>query len=222
MNKFEIKFFSKYIPEDDKLLWTIHKHLSVIFIRLFFLLSITILPSFLFYVSPKIQELIPFYFLEIFLVLIYIKIIYDIFDWYNDVWLISDSWITDLQWSLFKKKTNSVNFINIEWLWVEQSWLTNSILKKWDLVIHKIWDDNFILEDVFLPFKKVELIEKFSEEFKEEEEEDMNTKFNTLVDALHWVIENFWHKEDEEERKKEELKKKIENIKNDNWTIDLR
>lgn len=104
MNKFELDFFTKYISEEQQILWIIHKHFSVIFLKIFFWLSIAILPTFIFYQSPVLKDFIPFYILEIYLNLIYLKIIYDIFDWYNDVWIIHSNWITDLNWSLLKKK----------------------------------------------------------------------------------------------------------------------
>lgn len=224
MSNHNLNFFTKYISEQQEILWVIHKHFSVVFLKLFFWLSIAILPSFVYYYSSTIQEFLPFYILEVCLILIYIKIIYDIFDRYNDVWIIHSDWITDLSWSLFKKKTSRVEFDNIEWVWVEQNWIIDSILKKWDLVIHKIWDEKFILEDVFLPFKKTELIEDLSEEyaFIEAWEDNINDKFNTLINALHWVIENFWNKDSEKNKKKEELEEKLEKIKNNDWTIDLR
>lgn len=125
---------------------------------------------------------------------------------------------------LIKEKTSSVDFNNIEWLWVEQSWIIDSILKKWDIVIHKIWDEKFILEDVFLPFKKTDLIEQLSEEYDivEDEDDNINEKFNTLINTLAWVMENFSSKDKEENIKKEELEEKLKKIKNNNWTIDLR
>jgi hypothetical protein len=53
-------------------------------------------------------------YLEIYLFIIYIKIIYDIFDWYNDVWIITDSGVVDLDWSIFKTKMSTIDFDNIE------------------------------------------------------------------------------------------------------------
>lgn len=224
MNLFEENFFIKYIPEWQELFWIIHKHFSVVFLRLFFWLSLAILPSFMFYYSQNIKELVPFYFLEIYLIIIYIKIIYDIFDWYNDVWIVTNTWIIDLNWSLFKKKIDSVEFWNIEWLWVEQNGFIDTILKKWDLVIHKIWDDKFILQDVFNPFKAVDLIEEISAE-QEQEEDEVNIteeRFNMLINTLWWIMEWYSKKDKEKEEKISKYNEKIENIRWQKWTIDLR
>jgi len=224
MNNFEKSFFTKYLPDWQELLWVIHKHFSVIFLRLFFWLSIAILPSFMFYYSQNIKEIIPFYFLEIYLIVIYIKVIYDIFDWYNDVWIITNIWIIDLQWSLFKKKIDSVDFWNIEWLWVEQNWIIDTILKKWDLVIHKIWDDQFILENVYKPFKSVDLIEEISDEQEEDDNwiDTTEERFNMLINTLGWLMEWYSNKDKDILKEKETNTEKIEKIKQKDWTIDLR
>lgn len=224
MNIFEKKFFVKYIWEWQELHWIIHKHFSVIFSRLFFWLSLVILPSFVFYYSITIKVIIPFYFLEIYLIIVYIKIIYDVFDWYNDVWIITNAWVIELNWSILKKKIDNVDFTNIEWLWVEQNWFIDTILKKWDLVIHKIWDDRFVLKNALNPFKWLDLIEEISSMQEEEEEETNITekRFNMLINTLGWIMEWYVKKDENEDEKIAKYKEKIENIKTKKWTIDLR
>jgi hypothetical protein len=51
---------------------------------------------------------------EIYLIIIFLKLVYDIFNWYNDVWIITETGVVDLEWALFKTTTNSVNYENIE------------------------------------------------------------------------------------------------------------
>ncbi|NCO31706.1 hypothetical protein GW891_02645 [bacterium] len=52
--------------------------------------------------------------LEIYLFIIYVKIIYDIFNWYNDVWLITNQSIVWVERSFLKVHSDSVNYENIE------------------------------------------------------------------------------------------------------------
>jgi hypothetical protein len=68
----------------------------------------------LYFISGRFQQLVPFKFFEIYLILVYIKIIYDIFDWYNDVWIITEKSVIDLKWALLYIKMNSVEFESIE------------------------------------------------------------------------------------------------------------
>lgn len=222
MNKFDINFFQKYIPEWQKLLSVIHIHplkiLNSIIVKLWLFV---ILPSFFFYYSKNIQSIIPFYFLEWFLIIVFIKIIYDIFDWYNDVWIITNEWVISLQWSLLKINTDSVTFDNIEWVWVEQDWFLDKVLKKWDLIIHKIWDDSFTINDAANPFKAVDILETISQESEKDWME--NEKFDMIMDALWWVVWDYLeNNKNDTEDKIENVEKILQKIEKNEWTIDLR
>jgi hypothetical protein len=233
MNKFQEKFFEKYIPEWQTIQAIIHEH----WFRIIDSLTLNIwllvfIPSFLFYYSITIQENIPFYYFEIYLFIIYIKIIYDIFDWYNDVWIITDKAVIDLDWALFNTNMKTVNYENIEWVEVEQYWIMDTLLNKWDVVVHKIWDDEFRIIDAAKPYVAVDIIEEKSKEFgKPEEEID---KFDLVMDTLAWVVKQYMQKKSpcewpcksnyikDDYYDEDLIEEKIEKIKNNNWTIDLR
>jgi hypothetical protein len=68
----------------------------------------------MYYVSGRFQQLISFNYLEIYLILVYIKIIYDVFDWYNDAWIITEKNVIDLKWALLYIRVNSVDYESIE------------------------------------------------------------------------------------------------------------
>lgn len=226
MNKFDINFFSKYIPEWQELVTVIHTHPVTILKWLFVKLSLfAVIPAVFYYYSITIQELIPFYFLEVLLIIVYIKTMYEIFNWYNDVWIVTNEWVIWLERSFLKTNTNSINFDNIEWIWVEQEWIFDKIFMKWDLIIHKIWDDSFVLKDAVNPLKAVNILENASEKSEIIEEEN-DTRFDMIMDALWWVVWNYLEKnvnnnKDENEKLEEKIKKvkKYEDSKN---TIDLR
>jgi len=227
MNSFEEKFFKKYIPEWQEMRWIIHQHWVRIIGQLFFwMIWWVLLPSFIYYFSVRLKELVPFYFLEWFLILVFIKIIYDVFDWYNDVWIITDDWVIDLDWKLFKTVTTSVNYENIEWIEVDQNWIWDKILRKWDIIIHKIWDDAFELTDCVNPYHAVDEIEQISTEKAEYEDDN---KFDMVMETLSWVVEDYlerkWLQKSESTKSwYESIKEKevIDNAKNKKWTIDLR
>ncbi len=196
MNNFEKTFFKKYIPEGQEVKWIIHEHWIKIVDNILLRLGLFVfVPSFLIYNSLYFQELINFAYFEIYLVIIYLKLIYDIFNWYNDVWIITESWVVDLQWALFKTTTNSVNYENIEWIWVEQWWIWDKILNKWDIILNKIWDDEFRLVDAKLPYDALNEIEAISNQIKAEaeaEKEDFErTRFDLVMEALGWVVDNY-------------------------------
>lgn len=220
MNKFEESFFQKYIPEWQEIKWIIHIHFIDIFAKIFLWLSMwAIIPSFLYFYSDRIKELIPFYYLEWLLIFVFIKVIYDIFDWYNDVWIVTDWWVISLERSLFKVKSNSIDFEKMEWVEVDQDWIIDKIFKKWTLIIHKFWDDSISLENTINPFKAVDLIEEVS---NYEEEDIPDDKFDVIMDALGWVVENYLDKKWQKTEKQEKIEEAIWKVKIKDWTIDLR
>lgn len=222
MNKFESTFFDKYIPDDQIIKWIIHIHFLEIFSRLFLWLSMwAILPSVLYYYSGSIKELVPFFFLEWFLFIIFIKVIYDIFDWYNDVWIVTNNWVTQLQRSLFKTDSMSVEYDKMEWIEVEQSWILDKLFKKWNLIIHKIWDDTFELKNTINPYKSINLIEDISNE-ADKQSKLGDDKFDVIMDALGWVVETYLDKKTRKSDKQKELEEVIEQVEKNKWTIDLR
>lgn len=234
MNKFQEKFFEKYVPEWQEIKAIIHEHWFRIIDSLTLNLGLLVfIPSFLFYYSATIQENIPFIFFEIYLFIIYLKIIYDIFDWYNDVWIITDKWVIDLDWALFNTNMKTVNYENIEWVEVEQRGIIDTILNKWDVVIHKIWDDEFRIIDAAKPYLAVDIIEEKSEEFKNPEEEV--DKFDLVMDTLAWVVQQYmenkkpnkipcnkWNYIKDDYYEEDVIQEKIEKLKVKDWTIDLR
>lgn len=228
MNNYDKMFFQKYLPEGIEMKAIIHEHIIVILnkiiINYFFWV---ILPFFLYYYSDKIKIYIPFFWLEIFLIIMFFKWLYDILDWYNDVWIVTNEWVVNFEWKLFWINTNSVKYESIEWIELIQDWFFDTILWKWNIIIHKIWweDEDFILHNAFVPYEAINEIEKFSKESHTEEEweEDWwnHENYEIIVKALSGVVEDYliksWYKKDDSEEK-EELIKKAKRYK---WTIDL-
>jgi len=114
MNSFESNFFIKYLPEDTEICEIIHRHIIIILKKLFIWLFLVSVSSLFYYLSYRVKEIIPFYIFEFFLFLLFFKIVYDVFDWYNDVWIITHDGIFDIKWKLFKSETNSLNYESIE------------------------------------------------------------------------------------------------------------
>jgi len=192
MNKFEQTFFQKYVPEWQSIKWVIHEHWIKIVDKLFVRLGLfTFVPSFLYYYSQWFQSSVSFIYFEIYLILIFLKLIYDVFNWYNDVWIITEKGVIDLDWALLKTSSSSIKYENIEWIWVEQAWLWDKLLNKWDVVIHKIWDDEFRLEDAKIPYEALDEIEKISKESQKAWEDEEKDKFDLIMEALGWVVEDY-------------------------------
>ena len=182
------------------------------------------IPVFIYYFSYNFRELIPFLYFELYLWGIYGKIVYDIFNWYNDVWIITNRGIIDLDWTLFKSNMQTIDYDNIEWMEVFQNGPIDKLLRKWDLIVHKIWDEVFALEDCYHPYKNLNIIEAVRNSLHEHDEDDSeDTKFDLIMDSLGWVVEEYLSRnmkiETPEHEKKQEHVQKYEKSKN---SIDLR
>jgi hypothetical protein len=161
----------------------------------------------------------------------FLKIIYDIFDWYNDVWIVTNEWVIELDWSILSTNTVSVKYGSIEGIEIVQDGIWDTLFSKWKLVIHKIWGwDNFILENAALPYAAIDEIENTSRALRPEEDEEDNDEephfhqwqYNMLIEALSGVVEqymeNSWYKRDDTKEKEEVIQK----VKKKRGTIDIR
>lgn len=228
MNKFDQIFFKKYISEWAEVIDIAHKHIIVIIdniiLNYFFWV---ILPTFIYYNSLTVQSFVPFFVLEIFILFIFLKNIYDIFNWYNDVWIITKDGVTELDWALFSSNSTSVKYSSIEWLELIQTGFIDTILWKWDIIIHKVGgENNFLLTHASRAFHVLEKIDQLQKSVKqkqqdEEKKETPEQNFETVLKALSWVVEEYLWKSGYQKDDSEEKKKLIEKVKKRAWTIDL-
>ena len=91
MNQFDDLYFSKYVKDGDELLFVCHRHpILIIDNILLWCFFGAVIPVF-FYLQNTfaMATYIPMMHFELFLVGVYLCLIYQVFDWYNDVWLIT-------------------------------------------------------------------------------------------------------------------------------------
>lgn len=223
MNRYEKLFFSKFVTEWSEVKYVVHEHFVVILWRLITVLILFVfIPCFMYYVSGRFQQLISFNYLEIYLILVYIKIIYDVFDWYNDAWIITEKNVIDLKWALLYIRVNSVDYESIEWIEVEQKWIFDKIFWKWTLIIHKIWDEIFRLKEAKIPFEALDEIEKIKDEKSEEPKNEEKEKFELILEALSWVVNEYLEVSHLKKKKEENLNSKLDEVVDKKGTIDLR
>jgi hypothetical protein len=118
---------------------------------------------------------------------------------------------------------NSVNFNNIEGLWVEQDGIVDKLLSKWDMVIHKMWNDIFTLKNVYQPFVQLDKIERISWELGNyRNHSQTNEKLDMVMDRLGWILEKYMEKPDVLEKDTIDEQKTIKKYQHKKWTINLR
>ncbi len=212
-------FFKKYIPEWQQIQAIVHEHVFVILGKLILWMSFWVfIPVFLYYHSFAIQWAIPFYILEILLIFVFIKVIYDIFNWYNDAWIITDDGIYDLEWSLLKTNLESVRYDSIEGIEIDKHRIWDTIFNKWDILIHKFGEETLVIENAFSPYKAVDQIEPFLFPKPEEKEDRFELLMHTLGDVVEDYLDKKWVKDPYKEWKHIHKPEPLE----DEYTIDLR
>ena len=132
MNKFDSIFFARYVRDGDEPLEVCHRHviliIDTIIVWVFFGI---IIPSFFYYYdSFSLQTLVPFIYFEGWLFLVYLILMYKIFDWYNDVWILTDRSVIDLDWNAFKKNVAYVEFSDIRGIEVTEHSMWDNMLNK--------------------------------------------------------------------------------------------
>jgi len=189
MNRFEKTFFKKHVSEWQEIIHVFHRHWIKIVDDIVLWIGLGVLiPVFLYYNSFLLQEHIEFKFFEIYLFLVYIIIIYKVFDWYNDVLILTKHWVTRLEWSIFKSNAQSVDYTHIEWLEVDKNSILDTFLRKWDVKILKFWDQQIVFSEANKPKVIVNKIEEITSNIEHPEE---LTKFDMMMDALWWIVENY-------------------------------
>ncbi|EKE29094.1 MAG: hypothetical protein ACD_2C00233G0012 [uncultured bacterium (gcode 4)] len=231
---FDEIFFERFIKQrEDEILDICHRHIititDTIVVWLFFWV---ILPAFFYYNNSfASQDAIPFIFFEWYLFAVYCVLIYKIFDWYNDVWIITDKWIIDLDWQYLKTNITYIDYSDVKWIWVVQNSAWDWLLNKWEIEIHTMWDWwwSFWLSDAKSPGDIVWYIQWILED-REKKKKEKDVTFNDkFFNTIKWVIKDYLEREglqqidgsdDDDVESPEEiaaakaLKKK--------WTIDLR
>ena len=132
MNQFDILYFQKYLGEDDELLFVCHRHpILVIDNIMLWCFFGGVLPIF-FYLQNTlgVQSVVDKAWFELFLISIYFIIIYQVFDWYNDVWVITNKGIIDITWNIFTGSQSYLSYDAVRGIEVKSTSFFDSILNK--------------------------------------------------------------------------------------------
>ncbi len=215
---YQESFFWKYIPEGQEIQAIVHQHFFVIIGKLILRFAFWVfIPCFLYYNSFMIQDSVPFYWLELWLIFVFIKMFYDIFNWYNDAWILTNEAIYDLEWSLLKTNLEFVRYENIEGIEIDKNRIWDSIFNKWDIVIHKFGDETIVIENAFSPYKAADMIEPLLFPEPDEKKDRFELIMNTLWDVVDDYLDKKWVRDPYEK-----TDKKQDPPEADEYTIDMR
>lgn len=145
-----------------------------------------------------LQAIVDKSWLEIFLLFIYFSIIYQVFDWYNDVWVITNKGIIDITWNIFTGSRNYLSYDAAHGIEVKSNSFFDSILNKGDIHIHLPENSQqFFLPDASNPQAIVEYIHAVIEEIeagRHEVVEDDRQPFELLLDTLTDMVKEHLEK----------------------------
>ncbi len=122
------------------------------------------------------------------------------FDWYNDVWVITNHGIIDITWNIFSGSTNYLAYDSVHGIEVKSNSFFDSILKKGDIYIHLPTENTeFFLPDASDPQSIVEYIHAVIQEIEErnhhpEEPVDDRAPFELLLDTLTEMVKEHLEK----------------------------
>jgi len=147
VNKFEQTFFSQYVAQEDELKGVYHRHVFVVLFDILVWMFVgALLPAWLYslmFLGDK-QVLwfdVPFWLLSTYLFIIWAVLMYKLFDWYNDVWIVTKRGVVDLVWSPLVKNTTFTEYSDITGIEANESNWFDSFFKMGDLIVHKIGAD---------------------------------------------------------------------------------
>lgn len=235
MNQFDILYFSKYIGEWDELLFVCHRHpILVIDEVILWTFFGGLVPTFFYFQNTfSIANFIGIYYFQAFLFAVYLGLIYQIFNWYNDVWLLTRRGIIDIEWNVFSGSTHFIEYDDIQGIQLNVNGFLDTAFWKGDIRISLEWArGEFFLSDAQDPQIVSEYIQSILDDLHSHNDLNHGSEdeiggdkkpfellLDTLTDIVREHLEKKWYENKEnllEQRKY--IKETLKHVS----TIDLR
>jgi hypothetical protein len=192
MNNFDNLFFRAYTWADSEIREVFHRHAFVIIedILIWIFFGI-IVPGFLYGQDIfSIRTNIPPMYSYIYMSIVYMILMYKLFDWYVDTWIMTESTIVDMKWKWLSSDLLYIPYSKIEWVEIRtRSWWA-ALLGMSDVVVKLAWSDEFTLYSARKPSAIIAFIQEVGKD-KKKHEDDKREPFDILVDSLSSVVK--WH-----------------------------
>lgn len=194
MSSFDTLFFEQHISEEETIQKVFHRHIFVmiedLIIWIFFGL---IIPAFLYFFDVfSIKTLTDPTWIYAYLFLIYFILLYKLFDWYLDVWIMTNKTLVDMRWKWLTPQLLYIAYDKIESIEVRtQSWLY-SMVGISDVRIHLAGEEFHTLTSASHPKEVVQFLQdKLKNDNKEKNSEEKEKEpFDVLVDTLSGVVKD--------------------------------
>lgn len=155
-------FFQSYLGEGEKIQFVIHRHIFVefkSFLRVFFFGIF--LPLFAWWLFPAITI-----FAVAWLAIGVTRFIYEYFDWYYDVWIVTDVSIIEIMWEGFLEKSSArIEYHTIQGIGYEVKGVAETMFNYGTIVLEKFAGGGSTFSGAVNPKKKAEMLTKAQEKF---------------------------------------------------------
>jgi hypothetical protein len=123
-----------------------------------------------------------------YLFLIYFVLIYKVFDWYTDVWIMTRETLIDIKWQIFTSDIVIIPFAKIEGMEVRTySWIY-SVIGISDIVVKLMGNETLTLRNASQPTEVIHALQEAVKPHKKSTNPDDREPFDILVDTLSDVV----------------------------------
>lgn len=154
--------YKGYMGSGEKIQFVIHRHFLMEmkdFLRVFFF-GIFI-PLVAWWLFPQVVA-----FAAVWLFIGALRCIYEFFDWYYDVWLVTNVSIVEIMWKgFFEKSSSRIEYHTIQGIGYEVKGFGHTLLNCGTIALEKFAGNPSVFEDAVRPKKKAEMLTMAQEEF---------------------------------------------------------
>jgi hypothetical protein len=192
MSTFDTLFFGKYVPPGEEIKHIFHRHiyfiLEDIVLWIFFGL---LLPGFLYYYDSFGMQGISPWAVVVYIATLYILVMYKVFDWYNDAWIITNTGVIDVKWKIFHEELQFFEYDKISGMEVRtRSWWMHSIGAH-DIEIRLMGDEHSLIVGAPHAQEIINHIKECAASSKHHDEHiDDREPFDMFVHTMSEVIRN--------------------------------
>ncbi|MBI2638446.1 hypothetical protein HYW83_02545 [Candidatus Peregrinibacteria bacterium] len=190
--------YKSYLAEGENIVFVIHRHLlmqSKDFFRIAFFGLF--LPLFGWWLFPKIML-----FAAAWLAIGVLRFIYEFFDWYYDVWLVTNASLIEIMWKgFFEKSSARIEYHIIQGIGYEVKGFWRTLFNFGTIALEKFTGNASVFDGAVNPKKKAEMLTKAQEEFVTNKSfRDHRALQGVLTDLLQQhIVEHGLPQEQEEE-----------------------
>ncbi|GAB0174523.1 MAG: hypothetical protein HHAS10_04020 [Candidatus Altimarinota bacterium] len=189
MNNFDNLFFRAYTGADSEIREVFHRHYFIIIedivVWVFFGI---VVPGFLysqdiFSIRSSITPIYSYFYMTF----MYLILMYKLFDWYVDTWIMTESMIVSMRWKWFSSDILYIPYKKIEGIEIRtQSWWA-ALLGMSDVVVKLAGDDEFMLSSADRSSNIVAFLQDVGKGKKGHKADDREP-FEILVESLSSVV----------------------------------